>query len=184
MSPAKEGTTLKGLLTFFAGSSGGSECYATLHHTTDRDRNLGDMYLSWTPNRADAKAFSRPVRTVAEIVPDRVATDRHCAYLGAIEFEVELGREITFHTNCDFISIYDRSSHTLRSDEYGALHERLRREEAFLCLGAGGLNDVSKWKRNESRMGGAAMANLVSLRANSERREPHCHRAAPNLFRR
>lgn len=51
----------------------------------DRDGNLVDVYLSSTRDRAAAEAFFRSARTVTEIVPDRVTTDGHRSYSGAIK---------------------------------------------------------------------------------------------------
>lgn len=50
-----------------------------------------DVYLSERRNRAAAEAFFPSARTVTEIVPDRVTTDGHDAYPGAIRAEVGEG---------------------------------------------------------------------------------------------
>jgi len=57
---------------------------------------LVDIYLSETRDRAAAEAFFRSARTVTEIVPDRVTTDGHGSYPGAIK--AELGDTATHRT--------------------------------------------------------------------------------------
>ena len=56
-----------------------------------------DVYLSETRDRAAAEAFFRSARTVTEIVPDRVTTDGHSSYPGAIK--AELGDTVIHRTN-------------------------------------------------------------------------------------
>jgi len=56
-----------------------------------------DVYLSVTRDRAAAEAFFRSARTVTEVVPDRVTTDAHDAYPGAIT--AELGDAVTHRTS-------------------------------------------------------------------------------------
>jgi len=68
-----------------------------LYRAIDRDGNLVDVYLSETRDRAAAEAFFRSARTVTERVPDRVTTDGHGSYPGAIQ--VELGEGVTHRTN-------------------------------------------------------------------------------------
>jgi len=58
-----------------------------LYRAIDRDGNLVDVYLSETRDRAAAEAFFRSARTVTEIVPDRVTTNGHGSYPGAIKAE-------------------------------------------------------------------------------------------------
>ena len=62
-------------------------CWTYLYHASDRDGNLVDVYLSETRDRAAAEAFFRSVRTVTERVPDRVTTEGHSSYPGAIKAE-------------------------------------------------------------------------------------------------
>jgi putative transposase len=68
-----------------------------LYRGIDRDGNLVDVYLSETRDRAAAEAFFRSARTVTEIVPDRVTTDGHSSYPGAIK--TELGETVIHRTN-------------------------------------------------------------------------------------
>jgi transposase-like protein len=68
-----------------------------LYRAIDRDGNLVNVYLSETRDRAAAEAFFRSARTVTEVVPDRVTTDGHNAYPGAIK--AELGDTTTHRTN-------------------------------------------------------------------------------------
>jgi transposase-like protein len=68
-----------------------------LYRAIDRDGNLVDVLLSETQDREAAEAFFRSARTVTGQVPDRVTTDGHGAYPGAIK--AELGEGITHRTN-------------------------------------------------------------------------------------
>lgn len=68
-----------------------------LYRAIDRDGNLVDVYLSEKRDRAAAEAFFRSARTVTNSVPDRVTTDGHDSYPGAIE--AELGKAVTHRTN-------------------------------------------------------------------------------------
>jgi len=68
-----------------------------LYWAIDRDGNLVDIYLSETRDRAAAEAFFRSARTVTELVPDRVTTDGHNSYPGAIK--AELGDTVVHRTN-------------------------------------------------------------------------------------
>jgi putative transposase len=72
-------------------------CWTYLYRAIDRDGNLVDVYLSVTRDRAAAEAFFRSARTVTEVVPDRVTTDGHSSYPGAIR--VELGHRVIHRTN-------------------------------------------------------------------------------------
>ena len=56
-----------------------------------------NVYLSEKRDRTAAEAFFRSARTVTEIVPDRVTTDGHSSYPGAIK--AELGDTVTHRTN-------------------------------------------------------------------------------------
>ena len=68
-----------------------------LYRAIDRDGNLVDVLLSERRDRAAAEAFFRCARTVTDQVPDRVTTDGHDAYPGALK--AELGEDITHRTN-------------------------------------------------------------------------------------
>src|SRR5262249_47169892 len=68
-----------------------------LYRAIDRDGNLVDVYLSETRDRVAAEAFFQSARTVTGSVPDRVTTDGHDSYPGAIK--VELGEAVTHRTN-------------------------------------------------------------------------------------
>jgi putative transposase len=72
-------------------------CWTYLYRAIDRDGNLVDVYLSETRDRAAAEAFFRSARTVTEIVPDRVTTDGHSSYPGAIK--AEFGDTVIHRTN-------------------------------------------------------------------------------------
>jgi putative transposase len=68
-----------------------------LYRAIDRGGNLVDVYLSETRDRAAAEAFFQAARTVTDSVPDRVTTDGHDSYPGAIK--VKLGEAVTHRTN-------------------------------------------------------------------------------------
>jgi putative transposase len=68
-----------------------------LYRGIDRDGNLVDVFLSEQRDRVAADAFFRSARTVTEVIPDRVTTDGHDAYPGAIK--AELGEEVRHRTN-------------------------------------------------------------------------------------
>ena len=55
---------------------------------SDRDGNLVDVLVSEKRDRAAAAAFFRSARTVTERVPERVMTDGHDSYPGAIKAEL------------------------------------------------------------------------------------------------
>jgi putative transposase len=68
-----------------------------VYRAIDREGNLVDVFLSERQDQGAAEAFFRSARTVTGIVPDRVTTDGHGAYLGAIK--TELGEGVTHRTN-------------------------------------------------------------------------------------
>src|SRR3954447_16376763 len=68
-----------------------------LYRGIDREGNLVDVFLSETRDRAAADAFFRSARTVTEVIPERVTTDGHDAYPGAIK--AELGEGVRHRTN-------------------------------------------------------------------------------------
>lgn len=68
-----------------------------LYRAIDRDGNLVDVLLSERQDQAAAEAFFRSARTVTGSVPDRVTTDGHGAYPGAIKRE--LGAGVIHRTN-------------------------------------------------------------------------------------
>jgi putative transposase len=68
-----------------------------LYRAIDRDGNLVDVLLSERQDQAAAEAFFRSARTVTGSVPDRVTTDGHSSYPGAIK--TELGEAVTHRTN-------------------------------------------------------------------------------------
>ena len=68
-----------------------------LYRAIDRDGNLVDVLLSEKRDKAAAQAFFRSARTVTGRVPERVTSDGHDAYPGAIK--AELGEEVRHRTN-------------------------------------------------------------------------------------
>src|SRR5512135_2786811 len=73
----------------------GRWCY--LYRPIDRAGNLVDVRLSETRDRAAAEAFFASARAVTGITPQRVTTDGHAAYPGAIT--AELGDGVTHRTS-------------------------------------------------------------------------------------
>jgi transposase-like protein len=69
---------------------------AYLYRAIDRDGNLVDVLLSEKRDKA-AAAFFRSARPVTGCVPERVTSDGHDAYPGAIK--AELGEEVRHRTN-------------------------------------------------------------------------------------
>src|SRR4029434_113235 len=69
-----------------------------LYRAIDRDGNLVDVLLSEKRDKAAAQAFFRSARIVTGRVPERVTSDGHDAYPGAIR--AELGEEVRHRTNC------------------------------------------------------------------------------------
>lgn len=68
-----------------------------LYRARDREGNLVDVLLSEKRDKAAAEAFFRSARTVTERVPERVTTDGHDSYPGAIKAEV--GEAVRHRTN-------------------------------------------------------------------------------------
>ena len=68
-----------------------------LYRAIDRDGNLVDVLLSERQDQTAAEAFFRSARTVTGCVPDRVTTDGHSSYPGAIK--AELGEGVHHRTN-------------------------------------------------------------------------------------
>jgi putative transposase len=68
-----------------------------LYRAIDREGNLVDVLLSEKRDKAAAEAFFRSARTVTGRIPERVTTDGHDAYPGAIK--VELGEAVYHRTN-------------------------------------------------------------------------------------
>ena len=62
---------------------------------------LVDVLLSETRDRAAAEAFFRSAQTVTGVVPDRVTTDGHGSYPGAIEAEL---REAVSHCTDQYLN--------------------------------------------------------------------------------
>jgi putative transposase len=72
-------------------------CWTYLYRAIDREGNLVDVLLSEKRDKAAAEAFFRSARTVTGIVPNRVTTDGHNSYPGAIK--AELGDAVHHRTN-------------------------------------------------------------------------------------
>jgi putative transposase len=68
-----------------------------LYRAIDRDGNLVDVLLSEKRDRVAAEAFFRSTRIVTGSVPERVTTDGHDSYPGAIK--AELGETVRHRTN-------------------------------------------------------------------------------------
>src|SRR5262245_10813142 len=68
-----------------------------LYRAIDRNGNLVDVLLSERQDQAAAEAFFRSARTVTDSVPDRVTTDGHSSYPGAIK--TDLGEAVTHRTS-------------------------------------------------------------------------------------
>jgi transposase-like protein len=68
-----------------------------LYRAIDREGNLVDVVLSERRDKAAAEAFFRSARTVTGSIPERVTTDGHDAYPGAIK--AELGEAVRHRTN-------------------------------------------------------------------------------------
>jgi len=68
-----------------------------LYRAIDRDGNLVDVLLSEKRDKAAAEAFFRSARTVTGCVSQRVTSDGHTAYPGAIK--AVLGEEVRHRTN-------------------------------------------------------------------------------------
>jgi transposase-like protein len=68
-----------------------------LYRAIDREGNLVDVLLSEKRDKAAAEAFFRSARLVTGRVPERVTTDGHDAYPGAIR--AELGEAVRHRTN-------------------------------------------------------------------------------------
>jgi putative transposase len=62
-----------------------------LYRASDRAGSLGDVLLSETRDKTAAEAFFRSARAVTDSVPERVTTDGHDAYPGAIKAELGEG---------------------------------------------------------------------------------------------
>ena len=73
----------------------GRWCY--LYQAINRDGDLVDCRLSETWDIVGARAFFREALSVTETKPERVTTDGHDAYPGAIE--KELGEDVLHRTN-------------------------------------------------------------------------------------
>jgi putative transposase len=71
--------------------------WTSLYRAIDREGNLVDVLLSEKRDKAAAEAFFRSARTVTGIVPNRVTTDGHNSYPGAIK--AELGDAVHHRTN-------------------------------------------------------------------------------------
>jgi putative transposase len=67
-----------------------------LYQAIDRDGNLVDVLLREKRDKATAEAFFRSARTVTGHIPERVTTDGHKAYPGAIA--AELGEAVRHRT--------------------------------------------------------------------------------------
>jgi len=68
-----------------------------LYRAIDRDGNLVDVLLSEKRDKAAAEAFFRSARTVTGRVPERVTSDGHNAYPGAIK--AAFGEAVRHRTN-------------------------------------------------------------------------------------
>ena len=67
-----------------------------LYRAIDRSGALVDVRFSETRDMAAAKAFFRSARAATGIIPDRVTTDGHDSYPGAIRSE--LGKDVRHRT--------------------------------------------------------------------------------------
>lgn len=68
-----------------------------LSRAIDREGNLVDVLLSEKRDKEVAEAFFRSARRITGSVPERVTSDGHDAYPGAIK--TELGEEVRHRTN-------------------------------------------------------------------------------------
>jgi putative transposase len=68
-----------------------------ISHAIDHDGNLVDVLLSEKQDKAAAVAFFHSPHTVTDSISERVTTDGHNAYPGAIT--AELGDEVHHRTN-------------------------------------------------------------------------------------
>jgi transposase-like protein len=68
-----------------------------LYRAIDRSGALVDVRFSETRDMAAAKAFFRSARAATGIIPDRVTTDGHDSYPGAIRSE--LGKDVRHRTS-------------------------------------------------------------------------------------
>ncbi len=68
-----------------------------LYRAIDRDGNLVDVWLSEKRDKAAAEAFFRSARTVTGCVPERITSDGHDAYPGAIT--AVFGKEVRHRTD-------------------------------------------------------------------------------------
>ena len=68
-----------------------------LYRAIDREGSLLDALLSEKRDKAATEAFFRSARLVTGRVPERVTTDGHDAYPGAIK--AELGKAVRHRTN-------------------------------------------------------------------------------------
>lgn len=71
--------------------------WSYLYRAIDREENLVDVFLSKKRDKAAAEAFFRSARSVTWSVPERVATDGHDVYPGAIK--IALGEGVRHRTN-------------------------------------------------------------------------------------
>ena len=71
--------------------------WTSLYRAIDRDGNHVDVLLSEKRDKAAAEAFFRSARTVTGNVPNRVTTDGHDSYPGAIK--AELGDAVRHRIN-------------------------------------------------------------------------------------
>jgi putative transposase len=99
----------------------GRWCY--LYRAIDRSGALVDVLLSERRDLAAAKAFFRSARAVTGVTPDRVTTDGHDSYPGAIR--TELGRRVRHRTS--------RYLNNRLEQDHRGLKGRYRPMQGFRC---------------------------------------------------
>lgn len=119
---------------------------AYLYRAIDRDGNLVDVLLSERQDQAAAEAFFRSARIVTGRVPDRVTTDGHRSYPGAIK--TELGGSVIHRANRYLNNHLEQDHRGIKQRTHSMCGFKSFASAARFCRGYG---EVRKFFRTRSQ---------------------------------
>jgi putative transposase len=138
----------------------GRWCY--LYRAVDRSGALVDVLLSEHRDMAAAKAFFRSARAVTAVTPDRVTTDGHDSYPGAIR--TELGRRVRHRTSRYLNNRLEQDHRGLKGRYRPMQGFRCPRSAARFCRGHDELRNFLRLRSRHNQLVSADRRRLLLLR--------------------
>jgi putative transposase len=138
----------------------GRWCY--LYRAIDRSGALVDVVLSERRDLAAAKAFFRSAKAVTAVTPDRVTTDGHDSYPGAIR--TELGRRVRHRTSRYLNNRLEQDHRGLKGRYRPMQGFRCPRSAARFCRGHDELRNFLRLRSRHNQPVSADRRRLLLLR--------------------